>query len=404
MKKKLISGLVAATIIFGTGYQAIGTPLADGNNSIESVKGQYNEVISKVKDLEGKVDEINRKIEPVFFAIEDNKEKIGAVEKEVEGTLTQIEESKEEIASKQKVLDQRLRETYKSGTRTNFIAMLLTSRDLNDFLSNIDAIVRVVNLDKNFIDELNNKKDELDNSIKGLTDKKEQLTKLNAENEVKLTELNEMKNKEEVLLNQLKAEKAQIGDKLTDLERPLVAQDISVANNSNSSKEQLTSAINSLSALKGQIISPSIQTEINNAISAAKATIKKIEEAEKKPDIPEAPSGNAQAIINYAYQFVGCNYVLGATGPSAFDCSGFTQFVFRKFGYNLSRTTYTQVNQGRAVSRSELQPGDLVFTEGNPPGHVGIYVGNGQMVHAANSRQGVIVGPIYHYTTARRIL
>ena len=72
----------------------------------------------------------------------------------------------------------------------------------------------------------------------------------------------------------------------------------------------------------------------------------------------------------------------------------------------MTRTTYTQVNQGTYVSRDQLRPGDLVFTEGpaSAPGHVGIYVGNGQMVHAANPRKGVIVGPIYNYSTARRII
>lgn len=411
MRKRLISGIMVATIMMGTSYQAFATPTIE-NNKIDDVRAQYSAVTDRIKGLETKIDDINKKMEPVYFAMEDNKAKIATIESEIVNTTSKIEESKKEIDEKQKILDIRLRETYKSGTKTNFIAMLLTSRNLNDFLTNVDTITRVVNLDKTFIDELNDKKAEFDDQVKNLNEQKESVVKLNEENEVKLKEFNEMKASEEGLLGQLKAEKESVGDKLTEVERPLVEKQIATARNSSSTIEQLKSAINELSNLKSQIISVKIESEINSAIEAAKVNIKKIEEAQKPVEEPSKggelapPSGNASALISYAYQYVGKQYILGATGPNAFDCSGFTQFVFRKFGYSLTRTTYTQVNQGTYVPRDQLKPGDLVFTEGaaSSPGHVGIYVGGGKMVHAANSRQGVIVGPIYNYATARRIM
>lgn len=418
MRKRLISGIMVATIMMGTSYQAFATPTTE-NNKVDDVRAQYSAVTNKIKGLETKIDDINKKMEPVYFAMEDNKAKIATIESQIVNTTSKIEESKKEIEEKQKILDVRLRETYKSGTKTNFIAMLLTSKNLNDFLTNVDTITRVVNLDKTFIEELNSKKAEFDNQVKNLNEQKASVVKLNEENEVKLKEFNEMKASEEGLLDQLKVEKESVGDKLTEVERSLVEKQIVIARNSSSTIEQLRSAINELSNLKSQIISTKIESEINSAIEAANANIKKIEEAQKVViDNSQSgsgqgsgsqlapPTGNAQGLISYAYQYVGKQYILGATGPNAFDCSGFTQFVFRKFGYSLTRTTYTQVNQGTYVPRDQLQPGDLVFTEGaaSSPGHVGIYVGEGRMVHAANSRQGVIVGPIYNYATARRIM
>ncbi|MNI85606.1 Murein DD-endopeptidase MepS/Murein LD-carboxypeptidase precursor [compost metagenome] len=84
-----------------------------------------------------------------------------------------------------------------------------------------------------------------------------------------------------------------------------------------------------------------------------------------------------------------------------FDCSGFTQYVYRQAGIYISRTTYTQINDGVAVSYSNLQPGDLVLTSA---GHIGIYVGNGQMIHAPQTGDVVKVSKIWSFYAARRIL
>ncbi len=115
-------------------------------------------------------------------------------------------------------------------------------------------------------------------------------------------------------------------------------------------------------------------------------------------------------VVNYAYKFLGKPYVYGASGPNSFDCSGLTQYVYNKFGVGLSRTTYTQVNQGKKVDRSNLQPGDLVFfnTEGSIS-HVGIYVGGGDFIHAPRTGKPVMISSLsdgYYsgrYATARRI-
>lgn len=115
-------------------------------------------------------------------------------------------------------------------------------------------------------------------------------------------------------------------------------------------------------------------------------------------------------VVNYAYNFLGKPYVYGATGPNAFDCSGLTQYVYNKFGIDISRTTYTQVEEGTKVKRSDLKAGDLVFfnTEGSTS-HVGIYIGDGEFIHAPRTGKPVMVSSLsdgYYsarYATARRI-
>jgi peptidoglycan DL-endopeptidase CwlO len=107
----------------------------------------------------------------------------------------------------------------------------------------------------------------------------------------------------------------------------------------------------------------------------------------------QAPNSRASAAISYAYAKLGSPYVWGATGPDAFDCSGLTQAAYRSAGISLPRTTYAQIDSGRRVSRSELLPGDLVFFYSGIS-HVGLYIGNGQMIHAPNPSAPVRVAPI----------
>jgi cell wall-associated NlpC family hydrolase len=107
----------------------------------------------------------------------------------------------------------------------------------------------------------------------------------------------------------------------------------------------------------------------------------------------EAPNSRAAAAVSYAYAKLGSPYVWGATGPDAFDCSGLIQAAYRSAGISLPRTTYAQIDAGQRVSRSELLPGDLVFFYSGIS-HVGLYIGNGQMIHAPNPSAPVRVAPI----------
>lgn len=107
----------------------------------------------------------------------------------------------------------------------------------------------------------------------------------------------------------------------------------------------------------------------------------------------DAPNSRAAAAVSYAYSKLGSPYVWGATGPNAFDCSGLIQAAYRSAGISLPRTTYAQIDAGRRVSRSELAPGDLVFFYSGIS-HVGLYIGNGQMIHAPNPSAPVRIAPI----------
>ncbi|CEH05072.1 NlpC/P60 family protein [Propionibacterium freudenreichii] len=110
------------------------------------------------------------------------------------------------------------------------------------------------------------------------------------------------------------------------------------------------------------------------------------------PNAATAATSAAQTAINFALAQVGKPYVWGAVGPNAYDCSGLTMAAYKAAGISLPRVTYSQMAAGTAVSQSTMVPGDLIFFYGGE--HVGIYLGNGQVVHAADYGTGVIVGTV----------
>lgn len=100
-----------------------------------------------------------------------------------------------------------------------------------------------------------------------------------------------------------------------------------------------------------------------------------------------AGSANYGSVVGYANTFTGSNYVYGGTTPAGFDCSGFTQYVFNKYGKKLPRTSQAQANAGTRISTSQAKPGDLIITNGGS--HVGIYTGNNSFISAQNPNDGV---------------
>jgi cell wall-associated NlpC family hydrolase len=124
------------------------------------------------------------------------------------------------------------------------------------------------------------------------------------------------------------------------------------------------------------------------------------------PKAAAAPSGAAQTAVDTALAQVGDPYVWAAAGPNSFDCSGLTQYAYAAAGVSLPHSSSMQSQTGTPVSRSELQPGDLVFFY-SPVSHVGMYIGNGQMVHASTSGQPVKVASLDsmgNYNSARRVV
>ena len=124
---------------------------------------------------------------------------------------------------------------------------------------------------------------------------------------------------------------------------------------------------------------------------AKKKEAKKETSSSKTTSSSKKTGTTGEDIVAYAKKFLGCKYVYGATGPNTFDCSGFTQYVYKHFGYSISRTSSSQRNDGKVIkSKSDLKVGDIVCF----PGHVGIYVGSGNFIHASHTGSDVKISSL----------
>ena len=140
-----------------------------------------------------------------------------------------------------------------------------------------------------------------------------------------------------------------------------------------------------------------------------------VEQNENSAETTAVASSKGQEIVNYAKQYLGCKYVYGGSGPSTFDCSGFTMYVYKNFGISLSHSAIAQSKNGTYVAKEDLQPGDLVFFKDYETmdgiGHCGIYVGDGNFIHASSGtgycvKISTLLSGSYNtrYETARRLI
>lgn len=415
MKNKILAIMLTSVIVIGSSVPAFATP---NNQQLSDSRQKYAEIENKIKDIQNKIYDLDVKIEPLQLTVDKNTKEIKNINKVIENTTKDIEQCKQEINTMDLALGKRVKAMYVAGdAEFSYLNFILESESTSDFFSRAEAVSKIVGKDKKAIEEVTSKKEELNSKIESLETKRSEIDNLNKEVQASISELDGKKKEQKTLADEAQAEKSKFDSQyLSQIEREIVQSQFDVIGNSNSSTADLQSAIVQLRNIRdNQIKSEIVKTEINEKIEKAKASVDSKKAAEVKATttasrgksrssstaaVPSA--GNAQAILNEAYAQLGKPYVYGATGAANFDCSGFTQYVYENAaGIDISRTTYSQINEGQSVSRDQLQPGDLVFTHA---GHVGIYVGGGQMIHAPQTGDVVKVGPVYNFYAGRRVI
>lgn len=129
--------------------------------------------------------------------------------------------------------------------------------------------------------------------------------------------------------------------------------------------------------------------------------------------LPQSITTIASNVAKDAHNYIGYKYVYGTAGPRTFDCSGFTSYLYKQYGVSLPRSSTSQGQYGTYVNKSDLLPGDIVCFSNRGDrriNHVGVYIGDGEFIHASTSVRGVVKDSLYsnyyvnHYISARRVL
>jgi cell wall-associated NlpC family hydrolase len=340
------------------------------------------------------IDKATRQAEALRDLVEQLDEELSAAAEEynfakqqLEDTQTAIKQtskllakSETDLATVQARLNQRVVEIYKTGDVT-LLAVALGADSFSDLIDRFDQLRRLSRQDAELLQQVQ--------------DYKTQVTDRKAELEVELK-------KEQADLVQTEAAKQKVLAQLEKQKKALKGKEAQIAQ---LKKEEAARQAALAAAAKKAAEEAARRAAAERA--AAKAAAAKAKTATTKPaggKVTDNPDGVAGAdIVTIAMKYLGVPYVWGGCSASGLDCSGLTKYVYSKVGIYLPHSSRMQYGYGTYVPQGELRAGDLVFFY-TPIHHVGIYIGNGKMIHASGG--GVQIGTPYKksYHGARRIL
>jgi cell wall-associated NlpC family hydrolase len=342
-------------------------------------------------------------IEGIYTAIDKSKGEINVAENKIEQTTKDIVIAESNIKGEEDLFNERMRAMFMNGADT-YLEILLDSEGLEDFISRVENVKKIVEYDNQLISELNVKKQDIELRKKSLNDNKAKILTLQVGNEAKLDKLSVKKQDQRKLIVQSENEQKLHMNEIAQTQALLGGTMNKIKEESDLARKYEIA----MATKKAQQITPS-RGMVSNVVKNETTTQTKDEprkEIVKEVSESQNPSSvSSNEVIAYAQKFLGTPYEWAATGPNTFDCSGFTQYVYAHFGVRTGRSTYNQITAGEYVSRENLQPGDLVFFGSGTPHHVGIYVGNNSYIHAPSTGDVVKISALTRsdYLSARRV-
>lgn len=460
-KKIIIAGTVLTLTFSGLSYVGTANVEANISEKKENVSQKLNKVETDILNSTKKVNEINLDIDSLESALVANEQEVERMTKEADKYETEINALKkeiivleEEIKERNEILKERLSSYQNSGGDLGFMEVIFGSTGFEEFISRFTAVTTITKADNKLVEEQKNainkveekevqvkeKLTETEKTKKELTDvnkkqkaQKKELNKSKKSVESNVTELEDKKSAYIAEGNDLEALEQQIEEEIRATEVGLSentethtntsanedeateTEETSEATNSTESAEQVsreqvdeTPSSNTENNTRNNQTTRSQPTPSQNSTQASTGSTTNRQPAAqtpaptkkpskpKKESAPAKPSGG-NGIIADAHALTGTKYQLGGTTPSAFDCSGYTSFVYKQNGINLPRTASAQYAAYPKVSKGQLRAGDLVFFSSSPGSggitHVGISLGGSQYIGSQTST-GVAVASI----------
>jgi peptidoglycan DL-endopeptidase CwlO len=344
--------------------------------TIESKRQQAEAIMGELQNLDA---DLGLAIE----AYNGANVELDRIEGELEVNAGHLVIARKSLNVAQRRVATRLRELYINGESDSTLDVILGASTLDDVINRLDAIQRVSRQDTSILKEVK---------------------RFRRDVETHRDELQDARGEQEDLVADRAARKASIEQQLAERQRLYASvKDEIERMQAEERRRQAALAAQARARLAAQRLA---------AQQAADSTLASAATADTSYDIPAAPPPDgtkASQVIAIAMQYLGVPYVWGGASPSqGFDCSGLTTYAFAQIGISLPHHAASQYNYGIPVSREDLQPADLVFFNGL--GHMGMYIGGGQFIHAPHTGDVVKISSIYDpwyasgWVGARRIL
>lgn len=417
-------------------------------NKIDELKQQNEQDQEQLDDIGDKLDElteeqsgVDKEITALSDQIAEIMASISILEEEIEQKKADIvqaqqdlENAKKEEATQYDTMKARIKVMYESGDST-YLDILFSSNSMEDLLNKADYVEKMHQYDRKVYEdyqaarhrvedlkealeqeesELEAAQGELQEEMNGMEESRAELEAISADYAVQISRA---KNQAEVYKARIKQQNAQI-KKLEEEERKRREEEERKRREEEERKkreeeerkrrEEEERKKREEEAKKNADGDAAADNNTQNDKEPEGSKTEESKTASKNQASTDAiatASGSAKGkeIANYACQFIGNPYVSGGTSlTKGTDCSGFTQSVYKQFGYSLPRNSYSQRSAGKQVSYAEAQPGDIICYAG----HVAIYIGNGKIVHASTPKSGIkISNALYRdIISVRRII
>jgi peptidoglycan DL-endopeptidase CwlO len=339
--------------------------------SIQSKQSQAQQVLAQIHQLDGNLE----------LAIESYNLaniKLASIKRDLSSNTRDLHVAKGNLRRAQGILAQRLVDLYTSDQQSSTLEVLLGSNNLDDLINRLETVNRVSEQDARVLGEVKRFRSAVEKRQKALTKARSEQASLVAERAARKASIQSQLGERQQLLSSIKTEisRLQAAEAARQAELRRLAQ-ARLAAQARVQRDQSDQAV----------------------VGASAATPEGVAVA------PPSPYGG---VVGIAMQYLGVPYVWGGASPGGFDCSGFVMYVYAQVGVSLPHNAAAQYGYGVPVSRDQLQPGDLVFFNGL--GHMGMYIGGGQFIHAPHTGDVVKISSLSDswyastYVGARRIL
>ncbi|MBC8612737.1 C40 family peptidase [Blautia faecis] len=414
------------------------------SQQLDAIYARMSALWDQKQQLESQIESLNSDLVNVMVSIQTLENDIASKEAEIEktqGDLTKAQNAKDKQYSAMK---KRIQYLYEKGGNNAWFQMMLNADNLADLLTRAEYTQQMYEQDRESlqkyartIEEVQKLEEQYEQEKADFETMKEEyeaqqsnlqyqldVTRANSadcENEIayaqqQATEYANLLEQQQAEIEQLEAERIAAEEEArrqAEAEAAAAAAAQEAAQNGDNSSEdvQYDEDGNVVSGSSdgssdyeydeyGNVIDTDNTVDYNSDASSSGSS----SDSSSDSSSASSSSGSGSSVVSYATQFVGNPYVWGGTSlTSGADCSGFVQSVYANFGVSLPRTSYEQQNAGYEVSYADAQPGDLICYGG----HVAIYMGNGQIVHASNARDGIKVSDNAAYrtiTSVRRLV